>query len=104
MKRTLERRIAKLERVLKNEAVDFEKFANSLRDNQEEIADAASNLRSKFRKLVTANPDIAELEYDIPESAYKALDKAVEALDEAKGLVIDARRILDGLDDQSITI
>lgn len=98
MKRTLEQRIAKLESVLKTESVDFESLSNSLRDSQDEISDAASNLYSKFRKLVSARPSAGIIEYEIPEDAYNALNDAVKELNKAKEYVKDARRILDGLD------
>lgn len=97
-KTTLERRIAKLESVLKNESVDFEYLANSLRDSQDEISDAANNLYSKFRKFVSARPSAGSLEYEIPEDAFNALDDAVKELIKAKEKVKDARRILDGVD------
>ena len=97
-KTTLERRIAKLESVLKNESVDFEYLSNSLRDSQDEISDAANNLYSKFRKFVSARPSAGVIDYEIPEDAFKALDDAVTDLVKAKEKVKDARRILDGLD------
>lgn len=97
-KTTLERRIAKLESVLKNESVDFEYLSNSLRDSQDEISDAANNLYSKFRKFVSARPSAGSLEYEIPEDAFNALDDAVKELIKAKEKVKDARRILDGVD------
>lgn len=97
-KTTLERRIAKLESVLKNESVDFEYLSNSLRDSQDEISDASSNLYSKFRKFVSAIPSTGSLEYEIPEEAFNALDDAVKELNKAKENVKAARRILDGLD------
>ena len=77
-KTTLERRIAKLESVLKNESVDFEYLSNSLRDSQDEISDASN--------------------YEIPEDAFNALSDAVKELNKAKENVKAARRILDGLD------
>ena len=97
-KTTLERRIAKLESVLKNESVDFEYLSNSLRDSQDEISDAASNLYSKFRKFVSARPSAGVIDYEIPEDAFKALDNAVKELNRAKENVKAARRILDGLE------
>ena len=97
-KTTLERRIAKLESVLKNESVDFEYLSNSLRDSQDEISDASNNLYSKFRKFVSAKPSTGTIDYEIPEDAFNALDDAVIYLNKAKEKVKDARRILDGLD------
>lgn len=97
-KTTLERRIAKLESVLKNESVDFEYLSNSLRDSQDEISDVANNLYSKFRKFVSAKPSTGTIDYEIPEDAFNALDDAVKELIKAKENVKDARRILDGLD------
>ena len=97
-KSTLEQRIAKLESVLKTESVDFESLSDSLRDSQDEISDAASNLYSKFRKFVSARSSAGSLEYEIPEDAFNALSKAVKELDRAKEYIKDARRILDGLD------
>ena len=98
-KTTLERRIAKLESVLKNESVNFEYLSNSLRDSQDEISDAAQNLYSKYRRLVSARPSVGRLEYEIPEEAFAALDEATTALRNAVELIKDARRILDGIDD-----
>ena len=97
-KTTLEQRIAKLESVLKTESVDLESLSKSLRDNQDEISDAADNLYSKYRKFVSARPSVRSLEYEIPEEAYAVLTKAVKELNRAKEYVKDARRILDGLD------
>lgn len=96
-KSTLEQRIARLERVLKTESVDFESLSKSLWDSQNEISDAASNLHSKFRKFVSARPG-AGLDYEIPEDVFNALTNAVEELKRANEYVKDARRILDGLD------
>ena len=93
-KTTLERRISKLERVLKNESL-FESLSDSLRDSQDEISDAARNLYSKYRKLVSARPSIGRLEYEIPEEAFTALTEATSALRNAVELIKDARRILD---------
>lgn len=97
-KTTLERRIAKLESVLKNESVDFEYLSNSLRDSQDEISDASNNLYSKFRKFVSARPSTGTIDYEIPEDAFNALDDAVVYLNKAKENVKAARRILDGVD------
>lgn len=97
-KTTLERRIAKLESVLKNESVDFEYLSNSLRDSQDEISDASNNLYSKFRKFVSARPSTGTIDYEIPEDAFNALDDAVVYLNKAKESVKAARRILDGVD------
>lgn len=96
-KTTLERRISKLESVLKNESM-FESLSDSLRDSQDEISDAARNLHSKFRKFVSARPSVGRLEYEIPEEAFAALDEARSALLNAIELVKDARRILDDMD------
>ena len=93
-KTTLERRIAKLESVLKNESL-FESLSDSLRDSQDEISDAAQNLYSKYRRLVSARPSVGRLEYEIPEEAFAALDEATAALRNAVELIKDARRILD---------
>lgn len=98
-KTMLERRIAKLERVLKNESVDFEKLSNSLYDSQDEISYAADNLYSKYRRFVSARPSTGTIDYEIPEDAFNALDNAVKQLNKAKENVKDARRILDGIDD-----
>lgn len=97
-KTTLERRIAKLESVLKNESVDFEYLSNSLRDSQDEISDASNNLYSKFRKFVSVRPSAGAIDYEIPEDAFNALSDAVKELNKAKEKVKAARRILDGLD------
>lgn len=94
-KSTLERRISKLESRLKNESVDFEQLSNSLRDSQDEISDAATNLYRKYRKFVSARPSVGRLEYEIPEEAFAALDEATAALRNAIELVKDARRTLD---------
>lgn len=94
-KSVLERRIAKLEKCLKNEQVDLESLSDSLRDSQDEISVAADNLYSKYRMFVSARPSTGSLEYEIPEEAFKSLSKAVKALDTAKELVKDARIMLD---------
>ena len=94
-KSVLERRIAKLEKCLKNEQVDLESLSDSLRDSQDEISVAADNLYSKYRMFVSARPSTGSLEYEIPEEAFESLSKAVKALDAAKELVKDARIMLD---------
>lgn len=97
-KTTLERRIAKLESVLKNESVDFEYLSNSLRDSQDEISYASDNLYSKFRRFVSVRPSTGSIDYEIPEDVFNALSDAVKELNKAKEYVKDARRILDGVD------
>ena len=97
-KTTLERRIAKLESVLKNESVDFEHLSNSLRDSQDEISYATEHLYSKFRRFVSVRPSAGAIDYEIPEDAFNALSDAIKELNKAKENVKDARRILDGVD------